>query len=87
MQPLVITQIADIANALNVDIEYILGIDKEADFITRFIKSFSRITTAKEYYTTNGGIYNKEDLVFGIDEDYLVLTGNEGFFILIKEIA
>lgn len=84
-------QIADIAIALNSRIEYILGLDKVADketeFIRDFIKSFSRITTTKEYSANNEGIYTGKDFIFGINEDYLVLTGSESLFALIKEIA
>jgi len=82
-----IEQIADIATALGVEIEYILGIDKDADFIRDFIKSFSRITTAKEYAANNGDVHDSQDLIFEIEKEFLVLTGDESLFDLIREIA
>lgn len=82
-----IEQIAWIANALDVEIEYILGIDKDTDFIDDFIDLFVRLTTTKEYFANNSGILRGEDLIFSTEKDYLVLTGNDCVFTLIKEIA
>lgn len=86
-----IEQIFKIADAFQVRTEYILGmdfsVDKESDFVKKFLASFNRITTTKEYSANSGGVYTGEDLIFGIDEDYLVLTGKERLFALIKELA
>lgn len=82
-----IEEIAWIANALDVEIEYILGIDKDTDFIDDFIDLFVRLTTTKEYFANNSGILRGEDLIFSTEKDYLVLTGNDCVFTLIKEIA
>lgn len=82
-----VEQIAKIANTLEVDIEYILGIDKDTDFIDDFMDLFVRLTTTKEYFANNGDVFKGEDLIFEINEDYLVLTGNDCVFTLIKEIA
>lgn len=81
-----LVQIEDIANALDVKIDYVLGIDKEADLIRDVINEFGKITTSKEYFA-NKDVYKIEDFIFETSEDYLVLTGNESLFVLIQEIA
>jgi transcriptional regulator with XRE-family HTH domain len=87
MQLPTLEQIVDIANALDVKIEYILGVDKEADFIRDFINAFDEITTTNEYSAKDESVYDSKDFIFQTDEDYLMLTGNESLFVLIKDIA
>lgn len=82
-----IDQLADFANALDTNIENLLGIDRDEDFIRFFIKSFKRVTTTNKYSANNGGVYNADDLIFQTDKDYLVFTGKKSLFALIKKMA
>ena len=86
-------QLVDIAAALDVRVEYLLGIDNVVDRYTEIIKSlissFTQITTTKEY-TINSkedAIYPFDDVVFHMDEEYLMLVGRDSIFSFIKEIA
>lgn len=83
--------IVDIANTLDVRLEYLLGLDNIPDEITEHltavIKLFGEITTTKAHTVKYKSIYNSEELIFQIDEDYLMLKANKSIFKLIKAIA
>lgn len=83
--------IVDIANALDVRLEYLLGLDnipdKITEHLTAVIKLFGEITTTKAQAIKYKSVYNSEELTFQIDENYLMLKANKSVFALIKAIA
>lgn len=83
--------IVDISKALDVRPEYLLGLDNFSDTITEHliavIELFGEITTTKAHTVKYKSIYNSEELIFQIDEDYLMLKANKSIFKLIKAIA
>ena len=88
-----LSDIVDIAKALDVRLEYLLGIDscidETSECIETLVRSFTKITTTKAY-TDNikkSALCDVEDAVFCIDEDYLMLVGRNSIFFLIKDIA
>lgn len=88
-----LSDIVDIAKALDVRLEYLLGIDscidETSECIETLVRSFTKITTTKAY-TDNikkSALCDVEDAVFCIDEDYLMLVGRNSIFSLIKDIA
>lgn len=86
-------ELIDIADALDVRAEYLLGIDsaidKKAEFVKSFVHSFTKITTTREYTANakDSPLYDGDDAIFYIDDDYLVLIGHDSIFSLIKDIA
>jgi hypothetical protein len=80
-------QKAAIANVLEVDIEYLLGIDKEAEFISDFLKAFRRITTTNKFFDDDSGVFDKDDLIFDRDKNYLVLSIDENMVKVIEDMA
>ena len=84
-------QILGIADTLKIRLNYILGLDNipdiETEWLIAAIKLFSEVTTTKEHSANNKNIYATDDLIFQTNEDYLMLTGNENLFKLIKAIA
>lgn len=80
-------QIVKIAKALKVSENAILGIYEESNFISRLRKEFEKITTSTQYFKDNSEVFEKAELVFQTNNDYLVITCNKAFFNAIKEIA
>lgn len=76
-----------ISNALNVKIEYLLGVDKDTNFIDDFIRQFDRLVLSKDFSSEDCGVYCPKKLLYSINQDYIVLTGNPAIFQLIKQIA
>lgn len=80
-------QIVEIAKALNVKENAILGIYEESNFINRLRKEFKKITTSTKYFNDNCEVFEKDELVFQTNEEFLVITCNKALFNTIKEIA
>lgn len=86
-QDIRLNQLGQIANALNVKIEFLLGIDKDTNFVDDFIGLFEQITTSKNFLAKDDGVYSGENLIYSIDKNYIVFTGKPALFELITEIA
>lgn len=86
-----IEQLADIANALEIRLEYILGLDNIPDAATEHLISgiglFEEICTTKAHTIKSKEIFDSEDFVFQTDKEYLMLTGSKKLFTLIREIV
>lgn len=82
-----VEQLGQIANILDVKIEYLLGIDKDTSFVDDFIALFDRLTTSKDFFAEDSGVYSAENLMYSMDKEYIVLTGKPALFELIREIA
>lgn len=82
-----IEQLGQIANVLDVKIEYLLGVEKDTNFVDDFIRLFNRLAISKDFLTEDSWVYSVEKLMYSIEKDYIALSGNPAVFELIKEIA
>lgn len=80
-----IDEVFILANALDVEIEYLLGIEKTS--AKPLIDNFEKIVLSKTYTTKGRKVYDKNQIPFVIDEDYFVLTCREKIIALFKELA
>lgn len=86
-QDICLNKLGQIANALDVKMEFLLGIDKDTNFVDDFIGLFEQITTSKDFLAKDDGVYSGENLIYSLDKNYIVLTGKPALFELITEIA
>ena len=80
-------QLGQIANALDVRMDYLLGVGKDITFVDDFIKLFHRVSISKDFFAPDEKAYSPENLIYSFDRDYIVLTGSSALFDLIKAIA
>lgn len=86
-QDIRLDQLGQIANTLKTKIEFLLGIDKDVNFVDDFIRLFQRVALSKDFFAEDEKIYPPENLIYSVDREYIVLTGKPALFELIKEIA
>ena len=86
-QAIRLEQLGQIANALDIKIGYLLGIDKDTNFVDDFIMLFDKLITSKYFYEGNPEVYSPDDLMYALDRDFIVLKGDPALFELIKKIA
>lgn len=83
-----VDELVRIASALNVKIEYLLGmIDENINFVDDFIRLFDRLITSRDFYIDDPKVYSPEDLMYSVDRDFIVLSGDPALFGFIKKIA
>ena len=86
-QDIRLDQLGQIANTLETKIEFLLGIDKDVNFVDDFIRLFQRVSLSKDFFAEDEKVYPPKNLIYSVDREYIVLTGKPALFELIKEIA
>lgn len=82
-----VAEIGKIANVLEIPIEYLLGFERDTNFVDNFISLFTELIMSKDFNVGDSGVYNVKNLMYSIGENYMVLTGNSCIFELLKNIA